>query len=379
MIESWQQAVEEAAGTGAPLALRGGGTKHWLGQPEIGRPVELAAWSGVVDYEPSELVITVRAGTPLDEVERTLAERGQVLAFEPPRFGASSTVGGTVAAGLSGPRRIGYGAVSGALRESVLGLRLLDGRGRHLRFGGTVMKNVAGYDVSRLIAGSMGVLGIITELSLKALPKPPLDQTLGFECSEIEAIERLNRWAGQPLPISGSAWRPSRAADGSFRRDADGSRLGMLALRLSGSEPAVASACAKLGGERLPAELADRWWTGLRDQTDDFFDTDLPVWRIGVPQTAAPLEIEGDTLIEWHGAQRFVIADLDAAELRAQLRPIGGHATVWRSRTDDPAQRGRHVSAFTPLTPALMTIHRRLKAEFDPAGIFNRGRLYPDL
>ncbi|CAN5311908.1 glycolate oxidase subunit GlcE [soil metagenome] len=379
MIESWQQAVEDAARTAVPLALRGGGTKHWLGQAEAGTPVETGTWSGVVDYEPSELVITVRAGTPLAEVEHTLAEHGQVLAFEPPRFGAASTIGGVVAAGLSGPRRIGYGAVSGALRESVLGLRLLDGRARHLRFGGTVMKNVAGYDVSRLIAGSMGVLGLITELSLKALPKPPLDQTLCFEASEIEAIERLNRWAGQPLPISASAWRPSRAGDGSFRSDADGSRLGMLTLRLSGSQPAVESAIARLGGEQLPAELAERSWTGLRDQTDEFFDTLLPVWRIGVPQTAAPLELDGDTLIEWHGAQRFVIADLDADELRARLRPLGGHATAWRSRSDGSSAPARQASAFTPLTPALMTIHRRLKAEFDPAGIFNRGRLYPDL
>jgi glycolate oxidase FAD binding subunit len=281
-----------------------------------------------------------------------------------------------VAAGLSGPRRIGYGAVSGAVRESVLGARLVDGHARHLRFGGTVMKNVAGYDVSRLLAGSMGVLGIISEVSLKVLPRPPVELTLSFESSEREAIERLNLWAGKPLPISGSAWQPSPAADSGFRKHGDGSRIGLLALRLSGSPPAVQSAAAMLGGDPLPADLTERFWSGLRDQSDAFFNASKPIWRIAVPQTTPPLGIEGDTLIEWHGGQRFVATDLSADELRALLKPLGGHATVWRNQA---APVGAEASAFTPLAPAIMAIHRRLKAEFDPAGIFNRGRLYPDL
>jgi glycolate oxidase FAD binding subunit len=278
-----------------------------------------------------------------------------MLAFEPPRFGPASTVGGAVVSGLSGPRRFAYGPVGGAVRDFVLGARLIDGRGRHLRFGGTVMKNVAGYDVSRVLAGSLGVLGVVTELSIKVLPVPPVEVTLQFEFEEHAALHRLNEWAGQALPVSASAWRK-----------------GVLGLRLSGSQPAVDAARVRLGGECVDEVRAQQFWNGLRDQTDDFFSQPGVFWRLGLPSVAAPLGLDCDTLVEWNGAQRFVrlAPGQSSPDMHALAARAGGHATRWRNQ-DGPV--------FSPLAPAVLAIHRRLKAEFDPAGIFNRGRLHASL
>jgi glycolate oxidase FAD binding subunit len=356
MSESLRERVREAAARGQRLRIRGGGTKDWYGEPvsEAGAaPLEVAAWRGIVDYEPTELVISARCGTPLAELEATLAQSGQMLGFEPPHHGSAATIGGCVAAGLSGPRR----ASAGAVRDYMLGARLIDGRGEELRFGGTVMKNVAGYDVSRLLAGSLGVLGVITEVSLKVLPRPPAEATLAFALEAGVAIRRLNEWGGRPLPISASAWSG-----------------GVLALRLSGAAAAVRAALDALGGERLPDERAAAYWTGIREQTDPYFAAAGPLWRLSVPSVTPPLALPGETLIEWGGALRWLRSTAPADAIRDAARAAGGHATLFR-RAGAPAG----VPTFDRLEPALLAIHRRLKAEFDPSGIFNPGRLHPEL
>ena len=339
--------IRAATAAKTPLRLRGGGTKDWYGQALQGEVLDTRAYAGVVSYEPTELVITARCGTPLAEIEALLARHGQMLAFEPPRFGPESTIGGVVASALSGPRR----ASAGAVRDFMLGAVLMDGHGEALRFGGQVMKNVAGYDVSRLLAGSLGTLGLILEVSLKVLPVPPGVASLRFEMSEIDALRRLNEWGGQPLPISASCWHQ-----------------GVLSLRLSGAAAAVTAAQRKLGGEALDG--ADAFWDALRDQTHPYFSGGS-LWRLSVPSAASAIILRGEQLIEWGGAQRWLKVD-DAAQadsIRRTVAAAGGHATLFRG--------GDHsAGVFHPLAPAVMKIHQRLKDAFDPAGIFNPGRMY---
>ena len=349
-LEKFSEQVRGAGGAKRALRLRGGGSKDFYGQALEGEVLDTRGHAGIVSYEPSELVITARCGTRLSEVEAAMRERGQMLAFEPPHFG-DATVGGAVAAGLSGPGR----QFAGAVRDFVLGTKLMDGRGEVLSFGGQVMKNVAGYDVSRLMAGSLGTLGILLEVSLKALPLPAAETTLRLELPEDRAIEQLNRWGGKPLPISASAWN-------------DGS----LAVRLSGAGAAVGAAGARIGGTRIDDGQAVRFWTGIREHADRFFRSEAPLWRISVPSAAPPLGLQGEQLIEWGGALRWLFSHADARTVREAARRAGGHATLFRG--GDKA-----VGVFQPLAPALMRIHRELKREFDPHGIFNRGRMYPDL
>jgi len=352
-IEQFQERVRAATREREPLCIRGGGSKDWYGGSPSGTVLDTREYAGIVDYEPTELVITARCGTPLAEIEALLARHNQMLAFEPPHFGASATVGGTVAAGLCGPRR----ASSGATRDFVLGARLLDGKGDVLAFGGKVMKNVAGYDVSRMLAGSMGTLGLLLEVSLKVLPRPFAEATLRFEMGEIDAIRRLNEWGGQPLPLSGSAWCG-----------------GQLALRLSGAEAAVDAAMRLLGGEAVPRPDAAAFWADMREQRHAFFSGSDPVWRMSVPSTTGALVLGGDQLIEWGGAQRWLRADGGAATAQAIRRTVqacGGHATLFRG-----GDKGSAV--FQPLAPALARIHARMKDAFDPAHIFNPGRLVPE-
>jgi glycolate oxidase FAD binding subunit len=373
--------VRTAQAAGQGLCISGHGSKAFHGGPLAGERLDTTALAGISSYEPTELVVTARAGTPLAELEAVLAERGQCLAFEPPRFRGggvvlngtvggvvlNGTVGGAVATGLSGPAR----ASVGALRDFVLGATLLSGRGEVLSFGGQVMKNVAGYDVSRLLAGSMGVLGVILEVSLKVLPRPLAAATLRFELGEAEALQRLHAWGGQPLPLNASAWWD-----------------GMLLVRLSGAHAAVDAALARLGGERIDEALARPFWDGLRDQEDEYFQKALAavagngakaipgpasaaLWRLSLPQTAAPIALPGEQLIEWGGGQRWWCTPAPAARVREAAAKAGGHATLWRGGD-------RSAGSFTPLAEPLARIHRELKREFDPAGVFNRGRLYPD-
>ena len=353
--------IRDATASRTALEIVGSGSKRFYGEAPQGEPLDLRPLAGISSYEPSELVVTARAGTPLAELEAALAERGQCLPFEPPRFaGAGSiggTVGGMVAAGLAGPAR----ATVGSVRDYVLGATLLNGQGELMSFGGQVMKNVAGYDVSRLLAGSMGVLGVVCEVSLKVLPRPVALHTLRFECTEEEALRRLNAWAGRPLPLNASAWWN-----------------GMLVLRLAGAAAAVQSAVRTLGGEPVDDTLADSFWTGLRDQSDEFFQrgeqalaAGATLWRLSLPPTAPAAALPGEHLVEWGGAQRWVVTSASAATLRELASRLGGHAVAFRG--------SKAGGAFAPLEPALAAIHHRLKAAFDPAGIFNPGRLYPDL
>jgi glycolate oxidase FAD binding subunit len=357
ILEGFQDRVRSAAREQRALRLRGGGTKDWYGQSLAGDVLDTRAYAGIVDYEPTELVITARCGTPLSEIEAALAERKQMLAFEPPHFAqfgdAGATIGGTIAAGLSGPRR----ANSGALRDFVLGAKLMDGKGEVLTFGGQVMKNVAGYDVSRLLAGSMGTLGLLLEVSVKVLPLAYREATLRFSMNEADAIRKLNEWGGQPLPLSGSCWID-----------------GVLALRLSGAQAAVDAALRSLGGAHGGELMPDcaGFWASLREQRHAFFDGDIPLWRLSVPSTAGPLALGAPQLIEWGGAQRWLRADGDAAtaqRIRAAVSACGGHATLFRGGD-------KRIGVFQPLAPALAKIHERLKAGFDPANIFNPGRMY---
>lgn len=349
-VEHFQQQVRAAAASGQALCIRGGGSKDWYGGTLAGAVLDTRAHAGIVDYEPTELVITARCGTPLAEIEAALAERNQMLAFEPPHFGAHATLGGVIASGFCGPRR----ATGGAARDFVLGATLLDGRGDVLAFGGRVMKNVAGYDVSRMLAGSLGTLGVLLEVSVKVLPRPFAETTLRFALDEIDALRSLNTWGGQPLPISASAW-----VDGE------------LALRLSGAEAAVDAAVRDLGGEVMPA--ADAFWRAVREQRTAFFDGDGALWRLSVPSTTGALVLGGAQMIEWGGAQRWLRADGDAGTaqaIRRTAQACGGHATLFRGGD-------KSAGVFQPLAPALARIHARMKDAFDPAHIFNPGRMYP--
>ena len=338
--------VRECAARKAPLRIRGGGTKDFYGGALDGEPLEMAPFTGVVAYEPKELVLTVRAGTPLAEVERVLGAERQMLPFEPPHFGAGATIGGAVAAGLSGPRR----PYAGAVRDFVLGARIVNGKGEDLSFGGRVIKNVAGYDVSRLMAGALGTLGVITEISFKVLPRPALESTLVFALDAAQAILKANQWAGQPLPLSATAWE-----DGTLR------------VRLSGAPPAVAAARAKLGGDEDPEGA--QYWTRLREQGLPFFAGERALWRLSVPSATPPIAAEHAQLVEWGGGVRWLRGPVDPFTIRSTVERCGGHATLFRGGE-------KSAGAFHPLQPAVLKIHRRLKAAFDPAGILNPGRMY---
>ncbi|MFL6657155.1 MAG: glycolate oxidase subunit GlcE [Massilia sp.] len=348
-IDHFREQVLGAAAAGRTLRIRGGGTKDWYGQHLEGDILDTRAYSGVVDYEPTELVITARCGTPLSEIETVLAQRGQMLAFEPPYFGDNATFGGIIASGLSGPRR----PTTGALRDFVLGAVMMDGRGEVLTFGGQVMKNVAGYDVSRLLAGSLGTLGLLLQMSVKVLPRPVRETTLRFAMSEIAALDQMNTWAGQPLPISATCWHD-----------------GVLTVRLSGAGAAVDAAERSLGGESVADGAA--FWRGLREQRHAFFTDATSLWRLSLPSAASAIILRGELLIEWGGAQRWLKAPSDpvtAHNIRRSVRAAGGHATLFRGSD-------KNVGVFEPLAPAVAKIHQRLKDAFDPHGVFNPGRMY---
>lgn len=340
--------VAEAAQQGVTLRIEGSDSKHFLGHELAGEVLSVTGHRGLISYEPVELVLTARAGTALAEIEALLADNQQMLAFEPPHYGADATLGGTIACNLSGPRR----PYAGSARDFVLGTRILNGRGEILRFGGEVMKNVAGYDLSRLMAGSFGTLGVMLDISLKVLPCPQAELTLTQEMNATEALQRMNEWAARPLPISGV-----------FH---DGGRL---CLRLSGAASAVAAAHKCLGGE--VADEAAALWRGLREHELGFFRHDAPLWRLSVASTATPLDLPGRWLLDWGGAQRWYAGDATPAEVRHAAEHAHGHATLYRGHEGEPR--------FHPLAPPIAALHQRLKAALDPAGILNPGRLYQGL
>ena len=386
LLADYARRIRAAAAEGRSLHVRGGGSKDFYGNgpaapglsgaaesPEV---LDTRGWHGILAYEPSELVITARAGTPLALLQQTLAEAGQYLPCESPLFG-SATLGGMVAAGLSGPGRMAAGAV----RDFVLGATLMDGQGEIKRFGGTVMKNVAGYDVARALTGSMGTLGLLLDLSVKTLPLAPAEATLCFELDQPGMIEQLNRWSAQPLPLSASLWQ---LRDGA----------GVLHLRLRGAQAAVATACQRLGGERLDDSAATQLWDDVREQRHRWFSPQgkpqdscsEDLWRIAVPSTTPALDLDGPTLIEWAGGLRWLrvavssVAErmAQAALIRATAERVGGHATLFRraSLAAEGATGPAEPEAFHPLKPAMMALQQRLKHAFDPHRVFNRGRLY---
>lgn len=332
-----------------PLQLHGARTKDFYGETISGQPLDVSGYRGIIDYEPSELVITARCGTPLSEIEAALAERGQFLGFEPPRPVGNPTLGGVMATGLSGPRRM----QAGAARDFVLGAHLMAADGEVLRFGGQVMKNVAGFDVARLLCGSMGILGIVTQVSIKVLPQPRAEETMRLEMPARVAVETFNRWGGQPLPISAAAWHEGAAW-----------------VRLSGAQPAVQAAQTVVGGDRVFPALARRWWDAVRDYTHPVFSGET-VWRVSVPSTAAPLKLPSEPLIDWGGALRWYAGNMSDFDVRGLALAAGGTALRWNGAGAE--------SRFHPLPRAILEIHRRLKRSFDPDGIFNPGRLVAGL
>ena len=352
-----QERVRAALADKTPLRLLGNGTKSFIGRAGVGEPLKLSGHAGILNYQPQELVVTARCGTTLAELETTLAEQGQMLPFEPPHFavpdGSDATLGGTIACGLSGPARPHWGAA----RDLVLGARILTGRGEVLRFGGEVMKNVAGYDVSRLMVGTLGTLGILLDVSLKVLPIPAATRTRVQTCNQDEALERMNLWGARPWPLSATCF------DGEW-----------LWVRLSGTAQGVAEAAEQIGGEPVDDDEAEAFWRRLREQDHPFFlqGGESSLWRLSLPQGAPAARLEGPQWLEWSGSQRWLRSEAPEASIRAEAARLGGQATRFRGGD-------REGDVFHPLPEPLMQLHRRVKSAFDPHGLLNPGRLYANL
>ena len=345
--EALVEAVVSARREGRPLYISAGGSKRNLaGRDCTATPLDVSTHTGVVDYHPGELVVTARAGTPLAELEKILEQHGQALPCEPPGFDGRATIGGTLACNLSGPAR----PWAGSVRDLVLGVQLINGRGELLNFGGQVMKNVAGYDVSRLQAGALGTLGILTRISLKVLPRPEQSLSLAYDLALPEALVTMNRRAGEPAPLAGACWVAGR-----------------LYLRLAGSPGAVAHTAGRWGGERLGDDAAV--WASLRELTHPFFDGPEPLWRFSVNPTAPMAGEWGPMLVDWCGAQRWLRGAQDPARLQAAATQAGGHVCLFRGGD-------RSGEVRQPADPVSRRLQLRLKQAFDPNGILNPGRLY---
>lgn len=346
--ERLRERVLAAAASGTPVNIVGGGSKAFYGRPAQGDALETSGHAGILYYEPTELVLTARCGTRLDDIEAMLAAHGQMLAFEPPHFGGGATLGGVVACGLAGPRR----PFAGSVRDAVLGVKLLNGRGEILKFGGQVMKNVAGFDVSRLMAGALGTLGLLLEVSVRVHPRPGAELTLRYSLDGPPALTRMHSLARRSGLLSAAC------------HEGD-----CLSARLSGSEAALRAAEKQLGGERLASAEADRFWADLREQRLAFFRDDRPLWRLSLPCAASVPPLTETLMIDWGGALRWLKTDAPPDVLFSAASRLGGHACRFRAPDG---------GLFQPLTPGVRDLHKKLKAAFDPGGIFNPGRLYPD-
>lgn len=343
-----QAQVEQACASHTPLRITGGNSKAFYGRQIQGETLDTRPHKGVINYEPTELVITARAGTPLQEIESTLSQNGQMLGFEPPYFGEQATLGGTIACNLSGPRR----AYRGAARDYVLGCHIVNGKGEKLHFGGEVMKNVAGYDVSRLMCGAQGTLGVLLDVSLKVIPLPEVEITLVQECNTEQALERMHQWMHASMPLSASCY--------------DGEHL---YLRLASNPSEIAAARQRIGGELLSSDRD--FWQNLREQQLPFFDSDLPLWRLSLASSHEPLALQGDSFYEWGGALRWLRSEESADKIRHTLDLVYGHATLF---SNNPAQ----LDPFHELGAGIDRVHHELKQAFDPEHILNPGRLYAD-
>ncbi len=373
-VDAFREQILNAAKNKTPLSIEGGGTKSWYGNPNNYAKLDTRSYSGILEYQPEELVITACAGTPLKEIEAALKEKNQVLAFEPPHFGENATFGGAIAAGLAGPGRI----TVGNFRDFVLGARILDGKGQDLSFGGKVMKNVAGYDVSRLLPGSLGTLSLLLEASVKVLPKPAATATLRCQISQEKALKALNEWAGQPLPLSASCWIGStKGGDGE------------LTFRLAGAAAAVKAAIplmsSLVNASELNEEVAEDFWNNLREQKLSAFGNlgaDQTLYRLALPAACGPLAISGandDIVLEWHGQQRWIKAPGDEATftaIKAIANSHGGHATRFRQGANvDPSYQRFTLLTEQAHSKALEAVQERLRSAFDPAGVFATKRL----
>lgn len=343
-----QERVAQASTDNQPQSIRGGGSKLFFGMPSAATELDVSQHSGIISYEPTELVVTARCGTTLESLNKVLAENGQMLPFEPPAFSPQATLGGTTACGLSGPAR----PYRGAIRDYVLGCRIINGKAQTLRFGGEVMKNVAGYDVTRLMTGAMGTLGVLLDTSLKVLPLPEHELTLVQQTDATSAIEKMQALAGDSIPVTASAFVN-----------------GKMFTRLSGAQSAVTATAKTLGGELSPD---NNFWSQLREHQLDFFNNPLPLWRISLPALTQELNLAGDCLYDWAGMQRWLYSDEDAQKIRSIAESAGGHAQLFKA--DDALKRD--VGVFHPLQPAIMKLHKKIKHEFDPQGLFNPQRMY---
>lgn len=340
--------VKEAFHSKQPQCIKAGNSKNFYGREIQGTALSLLNHAGITEYEPSELFITARSGTLLNEIEQIIAAEKQMLPFEPPHFGSTATIGGMIATGLSGPRRVSHGAV----RDCILGVEIINGKGEVLKFGGKVMKNVAGYDVSRLMCGAMGTLGVLTSITVRLNPIPVCEHTIAIYMNSHEAILKMNELASSPIPITATFY--------------DGSEL---YIRISGSLSTIEKCTEMIGGDEI--DKADMFWANVREHTHEFFLTELPLWRISVPSCTDTLSIKGTHVMEWNGALRWYATKASADSIRAEAGRAGGHACLFRgiNRKD----------VFHPLTPAIQLINRKLKQTFDPAGILNPGKMYAEI
>lgn len=343
-----QQQVQQAIAAATPLNICGGNSKLFYGNTPYGTTLDVRSHQGIISYEPTELVITARSGTRLQEIESILADKNQMLAFEPPAFNPQSTIGGAMACNLSGPRR----PCAGAARDFMLGCSIINGKAESLRFGGQVMKNVAGYDVSRLMAGALGTLGVILDVSLKVLPKPETELTLVLASTVEESIAHAQNWQRNPVPVSAISFDSEK-----------------LYVRISGMSKVVQQTQKTIGGETLAD--ADNFWRSSSQQRNEFFNTADNLWRLSVPANSAAMELQGDWFYEWGGAQRWLKTTMPADVIRAAAQAVGGHATLYRGDAT--------IEKFQPLARGLKVLHQQLKLAFDPHAIFNRGRLYRDI
>lgn len=350
------ETVKEAYAGKVALSIKGGGSKEFYGFPVQGETLDTTIHAGIISHEPTELVLTARAGTSLQEIEVKLAEANQMLGCEPLFISSNATFGGMLAAGLSGPRR----PFTGSISDHVLGCKIINGKGEVLRFGGKVMKNVAGYDVSRLMVGALGCLGIILEATVRVLPQPGAERSFRFDITEDKIAVFINKLTGMGYPVSANVHDQKS-----------------LVVRFSAGVQEIENLGASLKQEFPYIEIAEekrpRFWQELRDQNTEFFNTESDIWRLSVPADSK-LDVKGETLSEWNGAQRWLKTGAGAAAVFDSASKVNGSATLFRTSGSESVG-----SIFQPLSPALMNWHSRLKNAFDPSRILNPGRMYLDL
>lgn len=345
-IQALSASIQQASTSQQALSIQGGGSKSFYGNDISAQALDVSSNIGIVDYEPSELFITANNGTLLSDIETLLNTNNQQLSFEPPQFGDHATLGGTVACGLSGPRR----PYAGSLRDCILGAHIVNGKGEHLEFGGQVMKNVAGYDASRLMCGALGTLGVITQISLRVAPKPQTELTLALDTNQAHALEIMNGWTQTQLPVSATYYYNDT-----------------LYVRIEGLETTIKKAHKEIGGEALSD--SHLFWSELKNHQADFFQTDLPLWRIIVPNNTPPLSINNESCMEWNGGLRWIKSDDNPQHIIKQCQAVNGHTTLFKakSKPDD---------CIANIHPNLKKLHMNLKSAFDPQRILNPGRMY---